>query len=853
MFLAQKKSSSKISKKNRGLKVHPLKEIQGVIWISLALFTFLSLWTYHSGDPSFFSEGMSQVQNLCGVVGAHWADLLLQFFGIASFALVFLFVVSSGWMIEIKKHWASQIALSVVFLLAFSTFLSLYQEQWVYRSISIPTGGLVGDMSSGLSKSVFNEVGSYLLTSSLFLMALIWLTGLQVKACVRYLFKSLVKGAKVFFEEGIRFIKLGVEYIIQGVLFAFHWCLNGVKALWVKTKNLFLLVFQKAREAWQKRKEKKAPLIRHEDQEEKKFWAEKDLVKNTLGANSLETKAELSDPFQESIEDSDRSSQLAFAFRKGGSFFPRVKKSQKNIEKDEFELPALNLLATPKVRKGNIDQAQIRENCEVLEQTLADFNIEGNVTEVRPGPVVTMYEFAPGRGVKISRIANLVDDLSLALSALSVRIVAPIPGKNVVGIEIPNKEREMVFLREILASREFEKASQRLPVAIGKTIDGDVSISDLAKMPHLLVAGATGAGKSVFINTAIVSLLYRFTPEELRMIMVDPKQLELNLYDEIPHLLLPVVTDAKQASMALKWVVNEMERRYLLMSRVGVRNIEGFNEKLEALGSEELKKQIWPELREEDDEDFEERSEMKLQQGKLEMIEDLKEGELEPIPYIVTIIDELADLMIMASKEVENSIQRLAQKARAAGIHLILATQRPSVDVITGTIKANFPCRVAFRVSQRVDSRTILDEIGAEKLLGQGDMLFVPPGAGSPARSHGAFVDEKEVEAVCRFWKEQGNPNYDESILEMASRAYEDEEEGVPSFNIQNSDKLFDKALQVVLQTRSASASMLQRRLQVGYNRAARMVEQMEELGIVGPQDGSKPREVLKSPDEIGL
>jgi S-DNA-T family DNA segregation ATPase FtsK/SpoIIIE len=495
-----------------------------------------------------------------------------------------------------------------------------------------------------------------------------------------------------------------------------------------------------------------------------------------------------------------------------------------------YRQPPLSLLDHDGEKAKPVDKEALMMNARLLEKKLQDFGVEGEVSEVKPGPVVTMYEFAPAPGVKVSKIAGLSDDLSMALKAQSIRIVAPIPGRGVVGIEIPNRDRETVYLKEIFAADEFQKSGGRLPLALGKDIFGHTVVGDLARMPHLLVAGATGTGKSVSINAMILSLLYRADPRDVRLIMIDPKMLELSMYEGIPHLLLPVVTSPKKAALALNWAVREMERRYRLMADKGVRNIEGYNRKLgkdeeahkgrRAAGGGDLPGEE--------------------QLPEIETVEDdtLEHGHL---PYIVVIVDELADLMMVAGREVEESIARLAQMARAAGIHLILATQRPSVDVITGLIKANLPTRISFRVFSRIDSRTILDSMGAETLLGNGDMLFIPPGSGVLQRVHGAFVSEIEVQRVVEFLKKQGAPDYDKSILAAPSSTgggSDEDEEGY--------DEKWDEALAIIADTRQASISMLQRRLRLGYNRAARMIEKMEAEGIVGPSDGtSRPREVF--------
>ncbi|RMF47587.1 MAG: DNA translocase FtsK [Deltaproteobacteria bacterium] len=499
-----------------------------------------------------------------------------------------------------------------------------------------------------------------------------------------------------------------------------------------------------------------------------------------------------------------------------------------------YHFPSLSLLDHDGDATPPVDRDALMMNARLLEKKLRDFGVEGEVSEVKPGPVVTMYEFSPAPGVKVNKIAGLADDLAMALQALSIRIVAPIPGRGVVGIEIPNKERETVYLKEIFQSPEFLKHSGKLPLALGKDIFGHTVVSDLAKMPHLLVAGSTGSGKSVSVNTMILSLLYRWSPKDVRLIMVDPKMLELSIYEGVPHLLLPVVTDPKKASLALAWAVREMERRYKLMADKGVRNIEGYNKKIakEEKEREELARkgviQLEPEPEPLDPDAPVPEPEEELDHGHL--------------PYIVVIVDELADLMMVAGREIEESVARLAQMARASGIHLILATQRPSVDVITGLIKANFPTRISFKVFSRTDSRTVLDQMGAESLLGMGDMLFLPPGTGVLQRVHGAFVSELEVQRVVDFLKKQGDPEYDRSILEApadsSTGAGEDDDY----------DEKWDEALAIIAETRQASISMLQRRLRLGYNRAARMIEKMEREGIVGPSDGtSRPREVFIS------
>jgi DNA segregation ATPase FtsK/SpoIIIE, S-DNA-T family len=515
----------------------------------------------------------------------------------------------------------------------------------------------------------------------------------------------------------------------------------------------------------------------------------------------------------------------------------------------DFQLPPVNILDYDESQAVSIDRTAMLEMSAKLIQTLENYGIQGQVTAIRPGPVVTMYEFAPAPGTRLNKIVNLADDLAMSLEALKVRIVAPIPGKAAVGIEVPNRTRETVYLKEILADDVFQQGKAKLPLALGKDIEGAPVVVDLAKMPHLLVAGATGSGKSVAVNTMITSLLYSATPEDVRFIMVDPKVLELSIYEGVPHLLLPVVTDPKKANLALRWAVEEMERRYDLLARFGVRDIASYNKKLvKVLAKDEAKK-----LRDAADEaeraaevedDFAwegEKAERDIQE---EM--DLEEPPRK-LPYIVVVIDEFADLMMCAPKEVETSVARIAQKARAAGIHLMLATQRPSVDVITGLIKANFPSRIAFHVTSKVDSRTILDQMGAENLLGSGDMLFSDRGS-APQRLHGCYVQEEEIGRVVDFLKKQGRPAYNYDIL----KPREDDEGGGDEMGGGDgddvSDDLYDRAVRIVAETQRVSVSYLQRRLSVGYNRAAKMVERMEKEGVVSPPDVKKVREVLIAP-----
>jgi S-DNA-T family DNA segregation ATPase FtsK/SpoIIIE len=499
-----------------------------------------------------------------------------------------------------------------------------------------------------------------------------------------------------------------------------------------------------------------------------------------------------------------------------------------------YQLPPLFMLAEPKkLVASKISEDALEQNARLLEGVLDDFGVKGEIINVRPGPVVTLYELEPAPGIKSSRVIGLADDIARSMSAISAR-VAVVQGRNAIGIELPNQRRETVYLRELLASQDFEKSKHRLPIALGKTIGGEPVIVDLARMPHLLVAGTTGSGKSVAINTMILSLLYRLKPEQCRLIMVDPKMLELSVYDGIPHLLTPVVTDPKKAVVALKWAVREMEDRYKKMSKVGVRNIDGFNVRVaEAAAKNEIITRT---------------VQTGFDRETGEAIYEQEEMELSELPYIVVIVDEMADLMMVAGKDIEGAIQRLAQMARAAGIHLIMATQRPSVDVITGTIKANFPTRISFQVTSKIDSRTILGEQGAEQLLGQGDMLYMA-GGGRISRVHGPFVADNEVEKIVAHLKTQGQPEYLTAITEDDAPS-EESEGGAPlaspgSMDAEEAGDYYDRAVNIVLRDRKCSTSYIQRRLSVGYNKAASLVERMEKEGVVGPANHSGKREIL--------
>ena len=756
------------------------KEMRGMGLAAAGIFLGVALFSYNGEDLSFNSfSTAAATHNLGGRFGAQLADFFLQLFGLASYLVpATLVYLSYRAFSQDAVRWRPyKIGGFGLLLVAVAGLFAFNLQFTEFAGQKVPTGGFVGFGCAELFKHAFGKIGALLILLPMLAAAAMLLS--------RFSF----------------------------ILFT-HWWVGAVGERWSHYRQRRALnheLLDKKGDHGEKPKPHAAPII--------KPAAVAPPVNVSLAKKEKKKDEKKGAPIQE-----------AFEFIKSDG---------------NYRTPPLSLLdPVPEAGKKQ-DRDVLTMNARLMEKKLKDFGIEGEVVEICPGPVITMYEFSPGPGIKVSRIAGLSDDLSMALQAHSIRIVAPIPGKGVVGIELPNREREMVSLKEIFNSEEFHKGKMKLPLALGKDIAGNPLVTDLARMPHLLVAGATGSGKSVAINTMILSLLYTSTPTDVRIIMVDPKMLELSVYEGIPHLLLPVVTNPKKAALALKWAVEEMGRRYRLMSDKGVRNIDSYNKELERSEKEIAENKargavVVQEIEEvdehEDHDDMEERE--AAIQAFLEKEDVLEHGHL---PYIVVIVDELADLMMVAGREIEESIARLAQMARAAGIHLILATQRPSVDVITGLIKANFPARISFQVSSKIDSRTILDGNGAESLLGAGDMLFLPPGTSKMQRSHGAFVSDTEVQRVVEFLKKQGKPVYEKSILEM--KASDDKGAGGDEEEL---DERYDDALALVAEAKQASISMIQRRLRIGYNRAARIIEKMEQEGVVGPSDGtSKPREVF--------
>jgi DNA segregation ATPase FtsK/SpoIIIE, S-DNA-T family len=763
-----KKKDPKYSMINAGepTKSHALRsELRRLMWLSLAVCLFLSLASYSPVDPSWSTwSSRPFFRNWMGRTGSITADLLFQLFGLTAFVLAFApayFALRK----EVSDHSRADRWGSALLLLSLSSLLqSLIPEPWMPWHLVNP-GGVVGSLAIRALSYASGRVGARLLSFVLLAASAIVVFRWKLFTFLIDLLKKspkLLMSALTFVREsGIARIKVRLEMLRSR---SSHATPPGLTNLSLTSLPV-------------------APL-----------------------ADPL---AEIIAPTKKTTPEENLSGSDLIAYPAAPTVIHKVPKTRvhRGVSRD-FQLPGMNLLSgKAEAKTKTIDKSWYLEKANILVQKLRDFGVDGEVVHISPGPVITVYEFKPASGVKIKEISNLSDDLTLALSALSVRIVAPIPGKPVVGIEIPSPHREMVFFKDLLQETPFFKGELKIPIILGRLASGEPVAADLASMPHLLIAGSTGTGKSVFINTLIFSLVYRFSPEQLKLIMVDPKMVELSHYEGIPHLLLPVVVDSKKAVLALRWTVDEMERRYTLMHQTGVRHIDSYNEKL------------------------------------TESQKEHPDAEHQTLPYIVVIIDEYADLMAVVPKEVELSIARLAQKARASGIHLVLATQRPSTDVVTGTIKANFPTRISFRVASAVDSKTILDRTGAERLLGHGDLLVHSAGFASLRRMQGPYLSDADINTVVEYLKAQGEPEYDERILTMAE---EGEASSQLMFEEEGEGKLYDTAVRLVTEKGEASISLIQRHLKIGYNRAASLIEQMEREGVVGPSAGpAKRRSVL--------
>ncbi len=762
-----------------------INELFGLLLLSLGLVVLLSLASYHTQDPSWNTASSARPLNLIGYPGAWLSDLLLQSFGIAAFLFPFLlFGLAWKWVrSEEVEAGAIKLVGATLLILSLTAAVSFVPRVTLFSG-AISLGGLMGLLLSRYLMHNLNPTGAILLTITTLVVS-VYLVSTFTMAKLAGWLAGPVDYARRFTE-------------------AFH--------AWLHERRE--RAEMKARLRAERRIEK-----RRRTQQQPEVEAEPAPIEYSTPPFDIEEESAAVETSDIPICPLDESPMAPEPPPPPPPpLGPVLVAPARPAAPASYRLPATDLLNMGQGRSA-YDEQELKDIAVRIKSKFEEFNVLGSVVQINPGPVVTTFEFKPEAGIKYSRITTLTEDLCLGLQAESI-LIERIPGKPTVGIEVPNSKRELIALRQILESDEFAQSQSRLTISMGKDISGRIKVASLESMPHLLIAGSTGAGKSVMINSMIMSILYKSTPDEVRMIMVDPKRVELGMYEGIPHLLTPVIVDPKKATNALRNAVLEMDRRLRLLAEFGVRNIDQFNKKIR-------KKQEEPRSLFED--------------------EEVTTEELKPLPYILILIDELADLMMLEGRNVEESVTRLAQMARAVGMHLVLATQRPSVDVITGLIKANFPSRISFRVATRVDSRTVLDVMGAEHLLGKGDMLFLPPGSSRLIRVHGAFVTETEIIRVVDFWKQQAAPEYDQSFL-VAPPSDDELPEGeeAPSGS---QDPMYEEAVRIVLEMGKASTSTLQRRLRLGYGRAARILDMMQRDGIIGPPDGSKPREVLKRPD----
>ena len=777
-----------------------LNELIGFLLCVSALLLFLALVSYSPLDPSWNSAsvltGAHAARNWIGVVGAYTADALLQFFGVGAFLLViFPALLGARWFRSMKVQSPLAKTLGGIWLTMFvPAMLALLPAHFRWMNV-IPVEGLMGRVVGDFMIHYLNLIGAYIVCGTVLAVALYLSTAFSFSAIrlwapTRFAFTAALWNRYQDWREARRKRRQQKELEQR-----------RISKPVVKTQ---LIPSRPAQTAGpESRRTGIERMIAEEDEARKPAPQAASATGGVLTESSAQAEPEAAaDP---------EVAARADAGHKAKTTMPRITGG--------YKLPSSSLLQRPDEQQA-VDADELKLLAQVLTEKYAEFDVHGQVTQINPGPVVTTFEFKPEAGIKYSRITNLVDDLCLALKAVSI-LVERMPGKSTVGIQVPNRQREIIFLRENIESQEFMGSKSKLTMAMGKDINGRIVTADLAGMPHLLIAGSTGAGKSVAINAMIMSILYKATPDQVRLILVDPKRLELGNYEGVPHLYTPIITEPKLAANALRNAVREMERRLKLLAAKGVRNIDQYNRLFDKGDTPSL---------------FDETSDDK------------------PIPYIVIIIDELADLMMLDSHNVEESITRLAQMARAVGIHLVLATQRPSVDVITGLIKANFPARVSFRVATKVDSRTILDANGAEALLGKGDMLYLPSGSARVHRLHAPFVTEKEIAAVVEFWKAQATAEYQQHFLEAPAEEREAAAVSSGEAGEEGSgedDPMYTDAVKLVVEFGKASTSLLQRRLRIGYGRAAHLIDLMEQDGIVGAADGPKPREVLKRPDWI--
>ncbi len=766
-------------------------DVTALVMVLAGIALLIALFTYAPSDPSLNSASTDSgsVQNWLGEGGAFLSDFLIQIFGFASFILP---VAAVTWSIKLWKERKLVRPFFKICLLSGSLVLL------AAAFARIPSLGFLPHIYAGgaggalVLNSVSDVASSFLGAWSHSIFAAIFaLAGIILLSLALPISRQAWTNAVLAFKAGA---ETGLYKMVTG--------LNAAKD-WIRKYNDPDYVAPPKKRAAKTEKKKVAPVLQKENKPS--------IVEKTIEVVSSKE-------------------------QKNNTTTPPKKKQQNqrklNLDDGDWEYPTTDLMKeVPAVTEEHLDEDALKHNAEFLENVLKDFNVEGEIVSIHPGPVVTLYEFEPAPGTKSARIVNLTDDIARSMSAVSVR-ASVIPGRNVIGIEIPNKKRQTVYMREMLEMEDYDKTKAKLPLVLGKNIGGKPVIADLAKMPHLLVAGTTGSGKSVAVNTMIMSLIYKLPPEKCRFIMIDPKMLELSVYNDIPHLLSEVVTEPGKAVVSLKWAVAEMEKRYRAMSKLGVRNIDGYNARMEEARKkgEVIMRKV--------------QTGFDVDSGK-PVYED-QPMDMSELPYIVILIDEFADLMLVAGKDVEGAIQRLAQMARAAGIHMIMATQRPSVDVITGVIKANFPTRISFQVTSKIDSRTILGDGGAEQLLGMGDMLYMA-GGGRLTRVHGPFTSDDEVESVVNFLKLQGEPNYLDEVTEGSL------ENGMDLLGIggeesgSDVDELYDQAVALVAREQKASTSYIQRYLQIGYNRAARIIEEMEKQGVVGPANHVGKREILVS------
>ncbi len=810
-----------------------------ILTVAACLFLFMALISHSPNDPGWTSTGSNALpQNYGGRAGAWFADVLLYFFGYVAYLFPLLIGYRAAVIFRYRQqmsgfHWPMftiRVLGFIITVLGATGLLAIYSV----AGLDTVSGGIIGLELSGVMLKSFNLLGSTLLLVSMLLFGLTVFTGIswlglmdRTGALTLRLYRWSSRHCYLLWDRYQDRRALAKEEAAQRP--------SKRKPVTINQRSVEVLEDNeqgagRLKGAWDKLKHKVSK--EHEDEEMIEARQEPVIeppVQVKAGSKASETKKEAA------AENKDGQKQIKIS--------PFVKKSKRSTRAEdekqghlfiasEGPLPSISLLdPADKCKKAGFSPEMLQHMSRLLEEKLGDFGVSAEVVEVNPGPVITRFEIQPAPGVKVSKISNLAKDLARSLAVLSVRVVEVIPGKSVVGIEIPNEHREIVRFSEVMLSKDYDDAESPLTLGLGNDIAGDPVVVNLAKMPHLLVAGTTGSGKSVGVNSMILSMLFKATPEEVRFIMVDPKMLELSIYDGIPHLLTPVVTDMKEAANALRWCVAEMERRYKLMASMGVRNIAGYNRKVKdaAAAGEPLLDPLW-------------------QPNEHLLNEEQDRPELETLPFIVVVIDEFADMMMIVGKKVEELIARIAQKARAAGIHLILATQRPSVDVITGLIKANVPTRISFQVSSKIDSRTVLDQGGAEQLLGHGDMLYMPPGTSVPIRVHGAFVDDHEVHKVVDDWKQRGEPDYLEEVLSGGDSSDPIAAAMGEGGGDNEQDALYDEAVAFVTETRRVSISSVQRKLKIGYNRAANLVEAMEQAGVVSSAGHNGSREVLAPP-----